>query len=109
MTSHTLTLPYRLIVRHERMLVLILGMLSIAAIGFYIYGVLGTTIEITERRNLENEIRVANTRISELEISYFNAISAITLDHAHALGFSEARTNVSFAYAQGDTAVAVLR
>ncbi len=109
MTSHTLTLPYRFIVRQERTLVLILGILSIIAVGLYIYGVLGTTIEITERRNLENEIRVANTRISELEIAYFNAISGITLDHAHALGFSEARTNVSFAYAQNDTAVAVLR
>lgn len=108
MKAHTLTLPYRFVVRNERALVLFLGLLAILSIGMYIYGVIGTTIEVTERRNLESDIRVANTRISELEISYFNTISAITLDHARALGFTEAK-NVQFAYVDGQSEFAMVR
>lgn len=108
MNTHTLTLPYRFIVRHERMLVLALGLFSLIAIGSYIYGVIGTTIEVTHRRNLESEIRLANTRISEIEIAYFNTITAITLDHARELGFTEAR-DVSFAYIPSASEVALVR
>lgn len=97
-----------MIVRHERMLVLLLGVLSLFSIGLYIYGVIGTTIEVTHRRTLESDIRLANTRISEIEIDYFNTIASITLDHARELGFSEAR-NVSFAYTPTASEVAFVR
>lgn len=99
MTLHTLTLPYRFIARNERSLVLFLGLGIILSIGMYMYGVIDTTIAVTERRDLESEIRLANTRISETEIAYFNAISEITPEYAATLGFVEAKTNVAFAYA----------
>ncbi len=108
MTTATLTFPYRFIMRNERSLVVFLAVLSIISVGMYIYGVIGTTIEVTERRILENEIRLANTRISELEIAYFNTISDITIEHARELGFREAET-FEFAYATTGSEFALVR
>lgn len=106
MNIKALTLPYRFITRNERSLVVLCGIVSIACIGMYIYGIIGTTIAITQRRDLEREVRVANTRISELEIAYFNTISSVTIDRARELGFKEVK-DVAFAYSDTTSAVAL--
>jgi len=106
MTTATLTLPYRFIMKNERSLAAVFGVLAIIGIGMYIYGVIGTTIAITERRHLENEVRLANTRISELEIAYFNTIGSVTVDRAKELGFHEVK-DIAFAYSNTTSAVAL--
>ncbi len=108
MNASTLTYPYRFITRNERSLVVLCGMLLAVFVGMYIYGVIGTTIAITQRRGLENEIRVANTRISELEINYFDTISSVTIERAKELGFHEVK-DIAFAYSDTASAVALVR
>lgn len=108
MTLQTLAIPYRMIMRNQRSLTVLLGMVSLFFVAMYIYGVIGTTIAITARRDLERDVRVANTRISELEITYFNAISSITIERAKELGFHEVK-DVAFAYSNTTSAVALVR
>lgn len=103
-----ITIPYRIVMHNQRALTVFFGMVSLLFIGIYMYGVIGTTIAITARRDLEREVRIANTRISELEITYFNTISSITIERAKELGFHEVK-DVAFAYSNTTSAVALVR
>ncbi|KKR46931.1 MAG: hypothetical protein UT90_C0014G0020 [Parcubacteria group bacterium GW2011_GWA1_40_21] len=67
-----------------------LALLAAAFSGFYIYFVNGAIINVVERQKTEKEIISVNSRISDLESSYFSLNGKINLDYAYSLGFVKA-------------------
>ncbi len=73
----------------------VFGLLVFSAIS-YVYFVNQTILNIVARENLEADIVVMNSEISELEFEYIAQKNKITLNYAYSLGYEDA-DNVKFA------------
>jgi len=73
-----------------RVFVSILIILSIT----YVYLIGSITFNILARKNLESEVRVLGSRVSELELTYLNSTNKINKSYATSLGFVDAKNNI---------------
>lgn len=55
--------------------------------GLYMYFVNGAIVNVVERQKIEKEIVALNSRISELESSYFGLNNQISFNYALSMGF----------------------
>lgn len=69
-----------------------LSLLTLLAVSFalYLFFVGSTILNIVERKNLENNNRILNSKVSELELKYLSETSKIDLNLAYSLGFKDA-------------------
>lgn len=63
--------------------------MSVSAILLYAYFLNATVSNIVERKQLQKDIAVYNTKISELEFTYIQQQNKITLEKAKQIGFQE--------------------
>lgn len=68
---------------------LALGFLAFS-MALYFYFVASTVFNVAGRANLENELRVVKSTLSELEIEYLATGNAISLNLARSMGYEEA-------------------
>lgn len=61
----------------------------------YVFLIASTTSHIAERKDIQSEIRLAHSRIADLEAEFFTYSSQIDLSHARELGYIEA-TDIAF-------------
>lgn len=62
----------------------------IFSMALYFYFVASTVFNVAGRANLENELRIVKSTLSELEIEYLATGNSISLDLARSLGYEEA-------------------
>jgi hypothetical protein len=67
----------------------------------YSFFIARSVVAINQRKTLYSEIRTMQTKVSDLEIEYFNIASSIDIQKASALGFVESKTP-TFAYTHPD-------
>lgn len=56
---------------------------------FYAYFVNQTIRNVAKRENIENEIKMITSNISDLELQYLSRKNNLTLDYAYSIGFKE--------------------
>jgi len=66
----------------------LLGLVVFAAIG-YVYLLAATTVNVTMRKTLDGESREIQSEIADLEASYLNKRSTLTIGEAKERGFIE--------------------
>jgi hypothetical protein len=59
----------------------------------YGYCVRAAIVNIVERQNIENELSILNSKVTDLESEYIKVKNDITLETANNLGFVPATTN----------------
>lgn len=63
---------------------------SIAILGgLYIFFLASTTLHIAQRKSIQSDIRLANSRIADLEAEFFTQANGVDLAYAKDLGFVE--------------------
>lgn len=72
---------------------LVLGALALSMV-LYFYFVASTVFNVAGRANVENELRVVKSNLSELEIEYLATGNSISLDLARSMGYEEANKAV---------------
>lgn len=70
-----------------------LGVLGIT-MAFYFYLVASTIFNVAGRANVENELRIVKSSLSEIELEYLASGNSISLDLARSLGYQEANNAV---------------
>jgi hypothetical protein len=65
--------------------------------GLYSFFIARTVVAVNQRKDVRAEIRDTQTRVSDLEIKYFNLASNIDMQKATELGFIDSQTP-TFAY-----------
>jgi len=73
-----------------------LGVFLLFFLIFYVYLINQTILNIVARENIESDIVVLNSEISEMEFEYISQKNAVTLGYAYSLGFEDA-DNIKFA------------
>ncbi len=58
---------------------------------FYIYAVNSTVVSVAERDSIESKISATKAELASLESKYISGKSAITMELASSLGYSEAK------------------
>jgi len=73
----------------------VVGLLMIAILllaVMYVYFLGGAVVHAVERREIQNDISSASSRLADLEVEYLANKNAITTDLANELGFSRIAT-----------------
>lgn len=70
----------------------ITGLLIVA----YAYFVIQTVWNVAERQRVQSEIVALNSKLSETEFRYMNALGAVTMESARELGFNSASSRTAF-------------
>jgi len=71
----------------QRVFFFSLILLVFVSFSLYMFFLGRTIFDLVDRKNIEEEIRLANSRISELELHVLEYNSKVTLQKAHDLGF----------------------
>ena len=72
---------------HQRVFFFSLVLLVIISFSLYMFFLGRTIFDLVDRKNLESEIKLASSRISELELEVLEYNSKVTLEKAYDLGF----------------------
>ena len=87
-----------------------LVILVVVLFGAYSFFIVRTVVAINQRKELYSDMRVAQAKVSELEINYFNLAANVDTTKIQQLGFVDSQTP-TFAYVQpeGQDKVALVR
>jgi len=72
---------------HKRVFFFGLIFLIVLSFTFYMFFLGRTIFDLVDRKNAENEIRLASSRISELELEVLDYNNLVTMQKAYDLGF----------------------
>ena len=72
---------------HQRVFFFSLVLLVIISFSLYMFFLGRTIFDLVDRKNLESEIKLASSRISELELEVLEYNTKVTLEKAYDLGF----------------------
>ncbi len=72
---------------HQRVFFFSLVLLVVASFTLYMFFLGRTIFDLVDRKNVENEIRLASSRISELELQVLDYNNQVTLQKAYDLSF----------------------
>ena len=72
---------------HQRVFFFSLILLVVASFSLYMFFLGRTIFDLVDRKNVESEIRLASSRISELELQVLDYNNQVTLQKAYDLGF----------------------
>ena len=72
---------------HQRVFFFSLILLVILSFSLYMFFLGRTIFDLVDRKNTESEIRLASSRISNLELEVLDYNNKVTLQRAHDLGF----------------------
>ncbi len=72
--------------------ILICGIILIGLIYVYIIG--SITFNVLARKSLESTVKIANSNISQLELTYLNKVNQIDKEYALSHGFVEIQNNI---------------
>ncbi len=74
----------------------ILASITALLISAYAYFVVETIWNVAERQTVQSEIVALNSKLSETEFRYMNALGAVTMESARQLGFNSATSRTAF-------------
>lgn len=72
---------------HQRVFFFSLVLLVVASFTLYMFFLGRTIFDLVDRKNVENDIRLVSSRISELELQVLDYNNQVTLQKAYELGF----------------------
>ncbi len=72
---------------HQRVFFFSLILLVAMSFSLYMFFLGRTIFDLVDRKNVESEIRLTSSRISELELEVLEYNSKVTLEKAYELGF----------------------
>ncbi len=70
----------------------ILASMAMMFVAGYGYFLMQTVWNVVERQDMTRAISRMSSEVAELEATYMNTTSDLTLEYAHTLGFSEVKT-----------------
>lgn len=92
-----MTRKYKIINNIEPIKIWVWALVSLVFICVFCYGfmVRNTIVSIVSRQNMDNQLAVLNSKVSDLEAQYIKMKNNVTPEMAYSLGFS-AVTNQKF-------------